>query len=701
MGTLGSVKGDLHGGAALDGERQASGRGEELPVSSKAAEPAHTAIRIDDDDEPAASGRKDVIFPIVLKFESIRYKVRIQHEGTWWNPAGLMRPREEKEKEILHGVSGNVQPGEVLALMGPSGGGKTTLLNVLGGRARAHVDGAVTYSGLPYNKGLKRRVGFVTQDDLFFAHLTVRETLVYAALLRLPRHLSRAQKVQRADDTIEELGLGKCKNTIIGGQFLRGISGGERKRVSIGHEILIDPSLLLLDEPTSGLDSTTALRIIMLLHRIAASGRTVVTTIHQPSSRLFHSFDKLLLLCEGHSIFFGKASEGMPYFARIGFSPFMSVNPADFMLDLASGTVQGISVPAPLEQQDNPKWSAKSGLEQQADVKKYLVESFQLEQQQQQQQQPPQQQSSKGLHQVAALGDVSNDGDSVAVLHASGWNATWWQQFSVLWTRGIKERRHEFLSPLRILQIVATSFIVGCLWFDSKLHTQQDVQDQVGLLFFMVLFWGFFPLMSAIFTFPQERAMLAKERASNMYRLSAYFMSRTLSDIPLEYCLPVLFMVVVYWMANLKATADAFIFCTLTVFINIAAAQGLGFLLGAAIMDVKKATTFASIIILTFMLAGGYYLQNVPGFISWVKYLSFNYYTYKLVMLTQYDSSQTYACGAPPNPYSQRCRIGDSPSLSLVDLDSSGWQNVWPMLIMVVGYRVLAYWSLRRMKTQV
>ncbi|KAG2683173.1 hypothetical protein I3760_10G020300 [Carya illinoinensis] len=167
--------------------------------------------------------------------------------------------RTTVEKDILNGISGSVNPGEVLTLMGPSGSGKTTLLNLLGGRLiQPTVGDLVTYNDQPYSKFLKSRIGFVTQDDV-----------TYAALLRLPKTLTREQKEKRAVDVIYELGLERCQDTTIGGSFVRGVSDGERKRVRIGNEIIINPSLLFLDEPTSGLDSTTALRTVQMLHDTA------------------------------------------------------------------------------------------------------------------------------------------------------------------------------------------------------------------------------------------------------------------------------------------------------------------------------------------------------------------------------------------------------------------------------------------------
>eukprot|EP00245_Coleochaete_scutata_P013921 TRINITY_DN5791_c0_g1_i1.p1 TRINITY_DN5791_c0_g1~~TRINITY_DN5791_c0_g1_i1.p1 ORF type:complete len:163 (+),score=31.49 TRINITY_DN5791_c0_g1_i1:30-491(+) len=153
-------------------------------------------------------------------------------------------------------------------------------------------------------------------------------------------------------------------------------------------------------------------------------------------------------------------------------------------------------------------------------------------------------------------------------------------------------------------------------------------------------------------------------------------------------------------MAGLNSNFGVFLLTMLAVFLDVVVAQGLGFLIGAAVMDVKKATTFASVILLTFMLAGGYYLQKIPPFINWVKYLSFNWFTYRLIMKIQYSDSQTYLCGDASPTGNGQCSIKMAPAMRGMDLSGAG-QEAWPLLIMVVGYRLLAYIALRRMKTGV
>ncbi|KAK7278770.1 hypothetical protein RJT34_23806 [Clitoria ternatea] len=597
--------------------------------------------------------------PIYLKFTDVTCKIVIKGMTT------------TEEKDILNGITGSVNPGEVLALMGPSGSGKTTLLNLLGGRLRQPIiGGSVTYNDQPYSKFLKSRIGFVTQDDVLFPHLTVKETLTYAARLRLPKTYTKEQKEKRALDVIYELGLERCQDTMIGGSFVRGVSGGERKRVCIGNEIIINPSLLFLDEPTSGLDSTTALRIVQMLQDIAEAGKTVVTTIHQPSSRLFHKFDKLILLGKGSLLYFGKAAEAMSYFHSIGCTPLISMNPAEFLLDLANGNINDVSLPSELEdkvQMGNGEAETHNGKPSPAVVHEYLVEAYESR--------VAESEKKKIMVPIPLDEAVKSKVSS----RKRQWGASWGEQYSILFWRGIKERRHDYFSWLRVTQVLSTAVILGLLWWQSDTKNPKDLQDQAGLLFFIAVFWGFFPVFTAIFTFPQERAMLSKERAADMYRLSAYFLARTTSDLPLDLILPVLFLLVVYFMAALRLSVGPFFLTILTVFLCIVAAQGLGLAIGATLMDLKRATTLASVTVMTFMLAGGFFVQRVPVFFSWIRYMSFNYHTYKLLLKVQYEHI--------------------APSIHGMKIDS-GATEVAALIAMVFGYRFLAYLSLRRMKLQ-
>ncbi|KAK6154323.1 hypothetical protein DH2020_008571 [Rehmannia glutinosa] len=543
----------------------------------------------------------------------------------------------------------------MLAMLGPSGSGKTTLLTALGGRlGGGHLSGTITYNTKPFSNAMKRNTGFVTQDDILYPHLTVTETLVYTALLRLPRNLTKHEKTRHAEAVINQLGLSRCKNSIIGGPLLRGVSGGERKRVSIGQEMLINPSLLFLDEPTSGLDSTTAQKIVSTLWELANGGRTIVMTIHQPSSRLFYMFHKVLLLSEGNPLYYGKGSSALEFFESVGFAPSLAMNPADFLLDLANGVATADSH------------------EDQAAIKQALVSAY------------------KAHLSESVKSELANDNElqvSTDDKRLKRWSNTWWDQFSVLFRRGIKERKHESFSTLKIAQVLVVAILSGLLWWQSDIT---HLQDQVGLFFFCSGFWGFYPLFQAIFTFPQERMMLAKERSSGMYRLSSYFMALTLGDLPMELVLPTIFFTIAYWMAGLKPTPGSFFAGLFVLLYSVLCSQGLGLAIGAAVMDQKSATVLGSVIMLTFLLCSGYYVQHVPRFVSWIKYVSISQYTFKLLLGTQYKPGETYPCDSD-----KACLVEDFPSVKPAGLEGHA-VSVIVLGIMIVGYRLIAYIALMR-----
>ncbi|BEI83347.1 hypothetical protein CcaverHIS002_0312150 [Cutaneotrichosporon cavernicola] len=240
-------------------------------------------------------------------------------------------------RELLSHVTGTTRPGEIMAIMGASGAGKSTLLDILGRRAKTGtVTGEVYVNGRILESSTFRRVaGFVDQEDTLLPTLTVYETVLYSALLRLPREMSYEAKVYRTLETMEELGILGIKDSRIGESGKRSISGGEKRRVSIACELVTGPSILFLDEPTSGLDSYNAFNVVESLKTLAKEyNRTVIFTIHQPQSNIVALFDRLLLLGRGQMVYSGDASKAQAHFEAIGHPCPPGFNIADFLIDL-------------------------------------------------------------------------------------------------------------------------------------------------------------------------------------------------------------------------------------------------------------------------------------------------------------------------------------------------------------------------------
>ena len=271
--------------------------------------------------------------PISFSFKDIWYSVTLP---------------DKEELYLLQGVSGYFEPGTLTALMGTSGAGKTTLLDVLSGRKNTGtIKGSMFVNGKPKEEhSFRRNMGYVEQFDSLSPMETARDAIEFSAALRLPRGTTSVERESWVDTVLTMLELTPLENTLVGTESTGGMSFEQKKRVSIGVELAANPAILFLDEPTTGLDSRAAQIVIRNIKRIAASGRSIVCTIHQPSAIIFSSFDSLLLLRRGgQTVFFGNLGvncfELISFFESVPNVPSIShnVNPATWMLDvIGAGT---------------------------------------------------------------------------------------------------------------------------------------------------------------------------------------------------------------------------------------------------------------------------------------------------------------------------------------------------------------------------
>jgi ATP-binding cassette subfamily G (WHITE) protein 2 len=579
------------------------------------------------------------------------------------------------DRKLLHGVSGSVH-GKFLAIMGGSGSGKTTLLNYLARRMQRQMkkeEGISQLNGSEYTRStLKQVSGYVVQDDLLFGNLTVEETLTYSAKLRLPGDVTAEERKERVEDAMQKLGLLHCRNTIIGDELKRGVSGGERKRVCVAVELLMRPNVLMLDEPTSGLDSASALSLCQTLKELAESGScTVICTIHQPQTKIFKLFDELIILNKGHVLYQGAADEIIPHYAEAGFPCPAYTNPADHILDIVT-FVSGCD--------------EKQILQNQKTLQDFMIKKRKM------------------IRKESEDKLLLNDYD-VQEFDRKKWKAPrsnrapWFKQFCVLSTRSLKDTlRNRTTIIAQILQNIIVAVLIGTVFYDIG-SDQRSMVKRMPVLFFCAINQGVFGALIVINSFPSERKIVLRERAAGSYYVSAYYMAKIVAETFLQFTSPVIFSAIVYWLVGFQySAAKFFIFASFMVLCSLAATS-----IALFISAVCRTTTLAvSVLPMALEIArlfGGYFLSpvNLPSYFKWLDALSYAKYTYIGVALNEL-TGLALSCTDAQKDSSGNCPGGEATIASLGLNKLSIEACAWVLILMIVIFRIAAYLAIRFIK---
>eukprot|EP00951_Prasinocladus_malaysianus_P010842 scaffold79907_cov42-Prasinocladus_malaysianus.AAC.1 len=291
---------------------------------------------------------------------------------------------------------------------------------------------------------------------------------------------------------------------------------------------------------------------------------------------------------------------------------------------------------------------------------------------------------------VSSLRRADEDSDEATAVPVD-WGSSWGTQFLVLLSRAVTVRKFESLGMQNFLQMVGVAVLCGLFWWQKGGgDSVSEAQDLQGLLFFQSIYLAYTSMFSALFVFPGDIRMVIKERSSGMYRLSAYYLSRTASDLPISCFFPTLFVVVIYFMGGLRLSAAAFFANWATTMLTVLTAQGAGLLLGAA-MDVKSAQTLATLIIISTMLVSGYFIASVPIWLQWVKYLSFMYYSFNILLYIEFNSRVLESCA--PSDGSGECTAVDTQTVLGLPKDPNDpiGLELGLMLAMLVVLRAVTY----------
>ncbi|KAJ1927689.1 hypothetical protein IWQ60_002704 [Tieghemiomyces parasiticus] len=657
-------------------------------------EPSEVAIPMDN----FLSANSDAVEPVQIVFKNLRYAVTMKGKGpgaedrrpivsstatssekleagaaaeTAPAPTGRFgrhrtRTPRTYEKTILHSLVGAFQPGRVTAILGPSGSGKTSLLNIMAGSVKAgHITGDILVNGRQVTGQAIRLVsGYVFQDDVILPTMTVEEAIDMCAMLRCPE-LGPTERRRRVDEVIALLELDKARHTIIGSPDKKGVSGGERKRCAIAMELITNPSVLFLDEPTSGLDAYTAATVTYILKQLAQSGRTVVAVMHQPSSEIFHTFDDVMILHEGRTVYLGEAAHAVNYFSRVGYRCPTYTNPADYFF---------MSI---LYQFDpsNLQVGDKTG-QIQAEHRR-MDEIYQFWQD------SPE----------AAYYRHLSDNPLTRRITTSTFKrrATLGVQYKTLLRRSAHNAlRNKMVIHAKLGQAIFFGVFVGLIFLriPHKDSLAAQAQDMTGALFFVAVNQFFANSMPVVTTYAAERDVFTREHGNGLYSLPAYFLAKNTVELPFVILAPFIFSCITYWMFGLQASAAKF-FIYVAVTITVAlCGNAFGTFMACSIKDLAIAMVIMPVIILPLMIFGGLFVNtgSAPPYLAWIQWISPIKYGFSALAINQLRGYT-----------SQGQNIGDT-TLENLDLGSFGiLVNIIFLLGLFLVLFVLAYLGLWRL----
>merc|ERR1711977_779297 len=563
-----------------------------------------------------------------------------------------------EERYLLGGLEplcGTLDPGNMIALMGSSGAGKSTLMDVISKRKTVGiVSGLVLFDGHePTHAEIGRDTGYVEQKDTLWGTFTVREMLMYTALLKMDRKFSRQQKAARVDEVIGQMGLTKSKNTKIGGALSRGVSGGEAKRISIALGLLNNPRVLFLDEPTSGLDSATSLDVMGTVKGLAEEGRTVLTTIHQPSGKIFSFYDGIILLSRdvdtrsGNIVYFGEAGKVLKgYFEEQGFKYDDEEvdNIAEYVLNIISGGVRG------------PQGGNELILHYHESETGELNHNI-----------------SEGIAMPLLDQKGEDSGSSLAkggTYYANGFLTEF---MTIFMYKGKSQFTDQFFIASRIGLWLVSGLLIDSLYASGNWRTPQGLIIVIAVLFITVFITG---LITVIYIpgLIIDKPVFIRESNDGCYRTISYVCANYLIEAIAIACSSICYTCVLYWaIGGMNPSVGAFFFFMLTHFVYSLTATVITLSIAAPLPSIEVSAGAVAVYVLMNTAWMGF-LSEVPLWWGWACFISYMRWGFGAFMINQFESGTVNICGDVPDPMSVKEILGLVTNLA--DLQNAPSLNV-------------------------
>ncbi|XP_047206638.1 ATP-binding cassette sub-family G member 5 [Girardinichthys multiradiatus] len=604
-----------------------------------------------------------------LSVRNISYTVS-ERVGPWWD---LRSCRKRWTRQILNDISFHVDSGQIMGILGNSGSGKTTLLDAIAGR----IGSSSTLLGEVFINGrkLKREeyqdcFSYVLQSDNLLSYLTVEETLTYTAQLALQKHSAEAitKKVSAA---MAELSLSHVAHSVIGGRIFPGISGGERRRVSIASQLLQDPRVILLDEPTTGLDSMTANQIVVLLAELARRDRIVIVTIHQPRSELFRVFSRIAIMSRGELVFCGQPEEMVDFFSQCGYECPEYCNPFDIYVDFTSVDTRSSEREAATFSRMHEITSSY----QRSDIYQNMLDKME---------------QSLQISDKPAIPFKNKESPNGAA------------KLGFLVRRTVRNLSRDRIGVLmRLSQNLIYGFFVAFFVIHLDLDVAKGaVQDRIGMIYQCVAASPYTGMLNAVALFPAVRAISDQESQDGLYSKWQMFLAYIIHILPFSILSVVIFSSFIYWTVGMHPETWRFLCFTAVVLVPHIIGELLTVALLGVVQDPNMVNTGVALLNIAGILVGSGFLRStaqMPRLFQLLSYLTFQKYSCELLIVTEFLDLE-FICNAT-RPLPGACVVttgeqiidqGYPGALSRYTLDFVLLYSFLPALVVmgIIGFKI-------------